>query len=275
MQSVRRSRGAQIAALAGTVALVLAGCRGILGVDERPNIVEDAGVDAGAEDADAAPPGPTFCDKLNPPAQHCSDFETGDLRKGWDQETKLPDPGVHGGGILEELRDPAGRMLLASTPALTADGQKAGANLFLTLPVRPTRVMVQADMNVITEEHVPANEALLMQVVFGNEGAVVVYRDSQGAAVLVTPDGKGARFPFWPLGSKHRVSISVDNAPVRGADGFAEAAIDGALGPELIVPAHFQKAGPPIVVIGVRTFAPVGPMKVAIDDIAIYWTPSK
>ncbi len=37
------------------------------------------------------------------------------------------------------------------------------------------------------------------------------------------------------------------------------------------MPAHFQKAGPPTVVIGLRTFAPVGAMKIVVDNIAIYW----
>jgi len=130
---------------------------------------------------------------------------------------------------------------------------------------------VQAQMKVITEQHEPDNEALLIQLVFGDEGAVVIYRDSLGAAVAVTPGGKAARFPSWPVGTTHTIGVSVDNTPARGADGFAEASIDGAIGPELIVPARFQNAGPPNVVIGLRTFAPVGAMQLVVDDVAIYW----
>lgn len=103
-------------------------------------------------------------------------------------------------------------------------------------------------MKVVTEEHRPDNEALVMQLVFGDEGAVVVYRDAEGAAVAVVPGGKAARFPSWPA---------------------------GAIGPALIVPAHFQNAGPPRVIIGLRTFAPVGEMKLVVDDVAIYWAARK
>ena len=262
--------------LGAIVVVQLAGCRDVLGIHEMAN-VDDAGADvANAVDNDAAPvTGPTFCDTLAPPAQHCADFEKGDLGAGWDAQGLLPDPAVHGGGTLGELRDPGGRKLVATTPTLIATGARAGANVFLLLPVRPSRLVVRAQMKVVTEEHRPDNEALVMQLVFGDEGAVVVYRDAEGAAVAVVPGGKAARFPSWPVGQDHTIGVSVDNAPVRGADGFAEASIDGAIGPELIVPAHFQNAGPPRVIIGLRTFAPVGEMKLVVDDVAIYWAARK
>jgi hypothetical protein len=178
---------------------------------------------------------------------------------------------VHGGASLEPLRDASGRKVLVTTPKLVATGQKSGANLFFTLPVRASRLFVKAELKVITEQHTPDNEALIIQLVFGDEGAVVIYRDTLGAAVAVVPGGKAARFPSWPAGTTHTIGVSVDNAPLRGADGFAEASIDDAIGPELIVPARFQNAGPPRVIIGARTFAPVGEMKLVVDNVAIYW----
>lgn len=256
----------------------LAGCRDVLGIREEAPLDDAGAADAAPADAASdAPPvtGPTFCDTLEPPAQHCADFERGALLAGWDAEGLNPDPMTHGGGTLGELRDPSGRKLVATTPVLVADGEKAGANLFFLLPVQPSRVVVQAQMKVVTESHQPDNEALVMQIVFGDEGAVVIYRDTLGAAVAVVPGGKAARFPSWATGATHTISVSVDNAPLRGADGFAEASIDGALGPELILPAHFQKAGPPRVIVGLRTFAPVGEMKLVVDDVAIYWAERK
>jgi len=257
---------------AGVLALaLLTGCRDVLGIRERPLVEEDAGAPDASADADAAPAAPTFCETLTPAPQHCADFEKGELLAGWDAQGLIPDPAVHGGGALAELRDASGRKLLVTAPALVATGQKAGANLFLTVPVRVSRLLVRAEMKVLTEEHLPDNEALIVQLVFGKEGAVVLYRDVEGAAVAVVPGGKAARFPSWPVGTTHTIGVSVDNAPVRGADGFAEASIDGAIGPELIVPARFQNAGPPNVVIGLRTFAPVGAMQLVVDDVAIYW----
>jgi hypothetical protein len=261
---------------AGRIGLVamaiaqLAGCRDVLDIRDRP-LVEDAGV-ADAMGVDAAETGPpTFCETLMPAAQHCADFERGELLAGWDAQLVVPDPAVHGGGALEELRDASGRKLLVTTPAKVATGDKAGANLFLMLPVRPTRLLVKAEMTVVTEDHQPDNEALVIQLVFGDEGAVVIYRDLEGAAAAVVPGGKAVRFPSWPAGTPHTIGLSVDNEPVRGPDGVADASIDGVLSPELLVPAHFQKAGPPRVIIGLRTFAPVGPMKLVVDDVAIYW----
>jgi len=84
----------------------LAGCRDLLGIHEMAT-VEDAGAAdvVNAPDTDAAPvTGPTFCDTLAPPAQHCSDFEKGDPGAGWDAQGLLPDPAIHGGGTLGELR---------------------------------------------------------------------------------------------------------------------------------------------------------------------------
>ena len=262
----------RLRASAVAVMVVTAGCRDVLDIRERP-LLEDAGAsaDTGGGAGDAASADPTFCDTLTPAPQHCADFEKGDLLSGWDAQGQVPDPATHGGGAFGELRDASGRKLVVTTPPLVATGEKAGANLFLTLPVRPSRLLVQAQMTVVTEEHLADNETLLVQLVFGNEGAVVVYRDTLGAAVAVVPGGKAARFPSWPVGTTHTIGVSVDNAPLRGADGFAEASIDGELGPELVVPAHFQNAGPPRVVIGLRAFAPVGAMKLLVDDVAIYW----
>ena len=70
----------------------------------------------------------------------------------------------------------------------------------------------------------------------------------------------------WPLGPQARAArVSRERMDWFRNDVRPSMPCLVALGPELIVPAHFQKAGPPTVVVGLCTFAPVGAMEIVVD----------
>jgi hypothetical protein len=263
--------GFRIAAVLMAGLLCMGGCRAVLGIDnDRPALGHEV-PDASAEDGDDAGR-QGYCSTLSPAAQRCVDFEEGDLFAGWDNEATTPNPGAIGGGIFEELLEPDGRKLLARLPALVGSGQHANAILLYSLASLPPRVSVYARLNVVTEDIPGTQELALMSIVFEDEGAVVVYRDRMGAAVAVVPDGKAARFPAWPVGAAHRISISVANGKsTLGEGALAFATIDGDFSPDLALPAHFMNARKARIMLGPSADSPMGEAKVAIDDVAIYW----
>jgi hypothetical protein len=261
--------GLRIVALLVGGAACLVACRGVLGIDDdRPALVspEAAPVEAGpGEEAGLSPN--AYCSTLAPPAQRCADFEADDLFAGWDNAGKTPNPGLVGGGSFAELLEPDGRKLLARTPALVATDQHAYATLQYTLPSLAPRISIRAKLKVVTENIPGPTELVIMSLVFGDEGAVVIYRDKDGPAIAVVPDGKAARIPSWPVGSSRTIGIVVTT----GANAFARGSIESEYGPELALPAHFANAKRPRVAIGPSVDAPMGEVALTIDDVAMYW----
>lgn len=249
------------------LAVLVAGVAVLIGCpDAQRGGVSTADAGSEAPQADARPRH-VFCATLMPAAQRCADFEEGELLAGWDSAGRTPNPGEQGGGILEELLEPDGRKVLARTPAIVTAGQRMAAVLLYTFPSQTPRLSVVAKLNVVTED-IPGEEQLaVMSIVFGDEGAVVVARDRQGATIQVVPNGKGARFPSWPAGTAHDVGIAV----ATGSTGFALGSIDSTFGPELLLPAHFAKAAHVRVAIGPTAPAPMGAAKISIDNVAIRW----
>jgi hypothetical protein len=258
-----------LAALLLGGAVCVAACRGVLGIDEdRPSIDTPDAVspDSDAATTDSERPLNPYCSTLAPPAQRCADFETGDLFTGWDNENKVPNPGLQGGGAFEELLELDGRKLLARTPALVGTGPHASATLLYTIPSVPRRISLRAKLNVLTED-IPAGELVVMALTFGDEGAVLVYRDREGSAIAVVPDGLGAHFPAWAAGAARTIGIVVGT----GTGAFARASLDGSWSPELALPAHFGNARQVYVAVGPSADAPMGAAKISIDDVALYW----
>lgn len=262
------ARIARVAGIAMIAGAVCGGCRAVLGIDgDRPVLdAAEAGPQEAPVEAGSAALNP-FCSTLSPAAQRCADFEEGDPFAGWDNAGKVPNPGASGGGSFEELVEADGRKLLARTPAVLGSGGKAAAVLLYTMPSLAPRISVRADLKVITEDIPGAQQLVVMSIVFGDEGAVVVYRDKDGSAVAVVPDGLAARFPAWPAGAVRSIGIVVGT----GANAFTRASVDGSWGPELALPAHFAKAQKPRIVLGPSVAATMGEAKISIDNVAIYW----
>ncbi len=177
------------------LAVLVAGVAVLIGCpDAQRGGVSTADAGSEAPQADARPRH-VFCATLMPAAQRCADFEEGELLAGWDSAGRTPNPGEQGGGILEELLEPDGRKVLARTPAIVTAGQRMAAVLLYTFPSQTPRLSVVAKLNVVTED-IPGEEQLaVMSIVFGDEGAVVVARDRQGATIKWFPTAKEHAFP--------------------------------------------------------------------------------
>ena len=250
-------------------ALVLpVGCRDLLDIEERPLLADvDGGSDAAADAADAAPRPPTYCTKLSPPAQHCADFDLGDVLEGWRGEGEVPYPGVNGGASLDTVARGGGRQLLAKLPTLVPPSNSAQSTLIFDVPVASERLSMNATFTVRSES-IPAGENVIVaSVAFGAAGGLVLYRDEEGGVIAVVPVGKAARFPSWAVGTEHTVGFVL--SLVAGAT-YVQGTIDGTLGPELVVPSSYAKEVPRIV-LGPAASAPMGAFEMAIDDVAIYW----
>lgn len=254
---------AGLACLAG-----LSGCRAVLGIHDDGRDVASA--DAGEEaevDAGRTAVNP-FCaaQSLPLPPPRCADFEQGDLFAGWDNQGQTPNPGLVGGGTFEELLATDGRKLAARTPPIVAADQHASAVLLYTMPSLAKNIGLRARLTVMTEEIPGPTTIVLMSIAFGDEGAVVVYRDREGTAIAVVPDGKAARFPTWPVGVARTVVLAV----ATGAKPSAQASLDGDAGPELVLPAHFSNARTRRVMLGPSVDGPMGEVKVSLDDVMVY-----
>ena len=245
---------------------LLVGCRDLLGIEERPLAAEiDGGTDAPLPDVAPAPA--TYCTTLSPPAQHCADFDVGDVFEGWRGQGEMPYPGINGGATFDVVPRGDGRQLLAKLPTLVPPSNPAQATLIFDVPMASERLSMTATFTVRTES-IPAGEnVILASVAFGTAGGLVMYRDEEGGVIAVVPVGKAARYPSWVVGTEHNVGFVL--SLVAGAT-YVQGIIDGTLGPELVVPASYAKEKPRIVV-GPAATAPMGAFEMSVDDVAIYW----
>jgi hypothetical protein len=247
--------------------MLLVGCRDLLDIHDRPLAAEvDGGSDA--QVADVMPPPPaTYCTALSPPAQHCSDFDVGDVFEGWRGQGEVPYPGLNGGATLDVVARGGGRQLLAKLPALVAPTSVAQATLIFDVPVASERLSMTATITVRSENIPAGEEIILASVAFGNAGGLVLYRDLEGGVIAVVPVGKAARYPSWTAGTEHTVGFVL--SLVTGAT-YVQGIIDGTLGPELAVPSSYAKERPRFV-MGPAASAPMGAFEMSFDDVAIYW----
>jgi hypothetical protein len=249
------------------MALGLVACRGVLGLEDRPSLEADAGA---PPDAEAGPPVSTFCSKLMPPAQKCSDFDGEDPFAEWDNGRLVPDPGLASGGTFELLAQTEGKSLLARLPGVVDKDKRVAATLQVDTPTLGKRLLLEAKLKVVTEQIPGDSNVVLLSIAFGDEGAVIVYRDATGPAMAVVPDGKGVKIDGWAIGKTHTVGVVV-SANKEGAL-TAQCRFDGEQSPELAVPTHFRMATrPPRIVVGPSALAPIGEVKVEIDDVTVYW----
>lgn len=266
----------------------LVACRAVLGIDDRPTIA-DAGSDAGddvADAGDAAPSPPGFCARLAPPPLFCADFDEGPLEKGWQNEGRTPDPGLFGGGTIEEdtvvFRSPP-RSIAFATPARVTSSQTAAAFVLTRIDYAPSAFRLDFDLRVATEE-IPQNgggRVILASVHFAPAGAVVLFRDALGTALGILDDttqaGTNAGLTERiAVGAWKTVTIHVANMPTDGGpDGWTNVTIDQIVAATLPLPATFQKVtAPPTVSVGVVVArGPIGPFRANVDNVRMDYLP--
>src|SRR5262249_25993730 len=145
----------------------------------------DAGPEAAAPDA-----GPRFCDRVTPKPELCTDFDDdGPLEALFDNAKVVPDPGLAGGGSIApdlELFNSAPRSVRMTADAVLV-GRNATAYLVKMYDGPRSNIDVAVDVHIVTED-IPATNGghvILVYFDFGAPGAILVYRDAVGPAVIV------------------------------------------------------------------------------------------
>ncbi len=273
MSVARFSLRPRAAALASALGLAVGawGCRGLIGIEDRP-LLADAGDDAGVE---ASAP-VSFCATLSPPAQFCSDFDDGALT-GWANEGKTPNPGESGGGtmVVGTLAHSAPFGLRVDTPALVGTSSNASSTLQKYLPNAP-RISVGFQMYLESEEF-PVGQGgfvILASLAFDQAGGVIFYRTGSGTWFGVAPSGERKKLPIpVGVGSWKNVKMVLRNTPLAGGvDGEAYLVLDGSVAVTVPLPAAFQSAAiSPRISLGAAGTGPAGAFRASFDDVAIYY----
>jgi hypothetical protein len=278
------------------MALLAAGCRGVLGIEPLPGIA-DAGADTreadakvGA-DADAKEPmpdssldaGPPFCGTLPPPAHGqliCSDFDESEttFESGWDNDDQVPDPGDINGGLLtldDALWFSAHRSLKVATPDNVSSTADVSAILVKTIGgVPPGSLIVDFEIYVSEEDVSSTGYILLADLDFG-VGTASLYLDSMGLEFEISPQFMTVHpvlRPF-PSGKWQSVQIIAENAPGdAGPDGWIHVSCSGNDATSAL-PSEFQSAGPLRVIIGSSAVGPVAAFAANYDNVVVYWGP--
>ncbi len=259
------------------LALLVPGCRGVLGVDPLPPL---ATTDAGSDAADDAPnvPDVRYCDTLSPAPQLCADFDGSNVYgDGFDNGKQKPDPGAQRGGTLalDTLVFRSGpASLLLQTPAVLQTSDSAAAILLTTLPRVTPRLAISFDVLIDSEDIPPGDGFVILAAVDYGIGAALFQRDSAGAAISVVPDGRTVHLAErFPLGVWKTVNLTIQNAPADGGpNGVVTGGIDAALGAQTPLPSKYQQVTTrPHVTIGPSAGGPAGAFKAHVDNVRLYY----
>jgi hypothetical protein len=270
---------------------VVAGCRGILGIDALPAEVP---ADAGSDDApsadvatDAVPgvdAGPPYCATLSPAPQFCADFDEPDFEVGWanDTDAGIPDPGEIGGGTLSADRKvflSAPASLLVSTPVKLTPTGNLSAIVVKTVP--PTsRFTLQFELFVDELDVTGAAGVTVAGLDFGSDGGIVIFLDTNGLELAVEgpgPDaGVGAvqHIMAFPTGIWTSIELIVSKLATVGSGepgGWVNVECRGG-STTAALPLLIQNRTVPFqVVLGSSPGAPVGPFTANMDNVRMYW----
>ena len=254
------------------VFLALAGCRGVLGIDDLPARPE---ADAAPDAADA---GPRFCDKVTPKPEFCADFDDdGPLEEAFDNAKVSPDPGVGGGGKidpdLEQFSSAPRSARLWSSAVLVARNATAYLAKMYDAPRANIDVVVDAKIATLDIPVTNGGHVIVLYLDFGAPGAIAVYRDAVGPAVAVfegasppTVTNITAPFPVGTWKSIHAFYLA--NATDGGANGEFHVLIDNTTGAIVPVPAALRAAKPSILV-GPTITGPMGKFEMNVDNVRI------
>ena len=282
--SAMRGGRAIFAALVAT--FIAAGCRGLLGIEERDLLAEGGTTEAGDEAApeEAGLPSSSYCDTLSPKPLFCADFDDGVLARGFENEDKTPDPGEFGGGLI--ARDTVtwksrGASAKLSLPSLLTGTSGASAFLLKPFTTIPSALRVDFDVRVATEYMPPktAGNVILATLHFVPTCSIELVRDSVGTALAVYVGKSGTRTsvvtvsqPF-PVGVWKRVTMFVHaDADAGSGSGIAEVSIENIPAASAPIPTTFPTPATQLnVSVGaVYGHGPTGPFEANIDNVRIY-----
>jgi hypothetical protein len=276
-----RARGVLVLLALTTIAF---GCRGLLGIEDRNVIADDAGAAEASEDAEPAetePPPSGYCDALSPKPAFCADFDEGALAKGFENEDKTPDPGEFGGGhITRDTTTVVSRPASAafSLPTLLTTSTRASAFLLKPFAPVPSALRVDFDLRVSTEYFQPkaAGNVTLATLHFVPTCSVELVRDSVGTALAVYIGNSGMQTSVvslteaFPVGVWKRVTIYVHAG--EDAGGIAEVSIDNIPAASAPVPTAFPTPATQLNVSVGAVFGrgPTGVFAANIDNVRVY-----
>jgi hypothetical protein len=280
-----------------TIAGVLAGCRGILGIEALPEevpgdaaigdaaVADVATADVGAGDVVEVDTGPSYCETLSPAPQFCADFDEGNFELGWDNDTDagIPDPGEIGGGSMLS----ADRMVFVSKPAsllvqtnykLSSTGNLA-AIVVKTVP-STSRLTVEFELYVDADQlDVMGSGVTVAGLDYGNDGDIEVFLDSDGLELALygpDPDAGATTVqhvtPF-PSGMWTTIELIVSTLPTAGQPG-GWVNVECAGGSATVaLPLLIENRVAPtfLVVLGSSPGGPVGPFRANFDNVRMYW----
>jgi hypothetical protein len=242
----------------------------------------DAAVSADATSAPEA----SFCQTLVPAADFCADFDEGDVKKGWDNASLVPDPFEVGGGTigLDDDDCDGTHAMAGNIPAISGPTIKGEeATLVKTFDVTPGFSMIfQLRMRIDTGGPSPGTRGFgVMNASLGPSGEIGridVYRDANGNGLTyfegVTPGARQA-FPVLPSGTWIELTLlikTIDPTIDGGAGGTATLVVDGTKVASVVLPGSFQSAT--VAWIEVGPSAGVGPLdafRARYDDVRAYF----
>jgi hypothetical protein len=293
-----RSRRAEIVIACfvciGAAPVVLAACRGVLGIDERPVIDNGDGGDASADGAfatdaaddvaDAFDAGPTYCDMVMPPPVFCDDFDHDKVIEYWDNINRTPDIGASGGGViafdLVNFRS-APKAAALSIPALTDKTMSASAFLQRTLHNAPPGLVATPDMTIqldvrVSTQYFPMSMGIvpIVTMSYGPDFLFIFQRDS-GTWISVANDIAQLNAPLI-VGEWQTLQLSIKNHPTSDA-GSGDAGNTGSITVRINtrdaitmpLPAAWQTADQKLVV-GPITSGPIGQFAMTVDNVIIW-----
>ncbi len=288
--NARVASPARAAFLGLAITGVVAGCRGILGIDALPAQVP---ADAGSDDAPSADvatdavPGvdarPPYCATLSPTPQFCADFDEPDFEVGWanDTDAGIPDPGEIGGGTLSadrKLSLSAPASLLVSTPAQMTTGN-ISAIVVKTVPAT-SKLILQFELYVDKLDVMEAAGVTVAGLDFGNDGDIAIFLDKNGLELAVEGPGPDAgvaavqHITAFPSGSWTLIELIVSKVATIGTGepgGWVNVECLGG-STTAALPLLIQNRTVPFqVVLGSSPGAPVGPFTANMDNVQMYW----
>jgi serine/threonine-protein kinase len=225
----------------------------------------------------AAPvtPAAAFCTTVSPKPDFCADFEGKELRAGFYNADKNPDPGENGGGTirLRAAHDGESAAAEMTAPTLEAATNKAAAMLIAELA--PIHYATIAFKLRIDEEKFLDEKAVAMvfQLDFGKAGAVTIARKQAGMQLSVYDGPSAAKAPFAmtiPVGKWTSFKVLVRNFPVTD-DGRGEVQVMGdGVAATLPLPAAIQGFDKPRLDLGiVAAKGPLDTFRVTYDDVFV------
>jgi hypothetical protein len=288
--TLARSKGRSTIAYAGALAFAAfacaAGCRAVLGIEERPLLEADGGesdadepldpeLDAGA---DVRPE--TSCDSVTPAPAFCADFDWGDVLGGWSNENRKPDLGQAGGGTItadDTTSKSEPRSANLRIPAVVASTQTASAILVKTVRDLPAEgAQVDFDVKIDTELFpdgkglVPLLTAYLGVYDKRTDETIILARGPAGM-YLASADELVKVTSAFPLGVWISVSITFDRrSPVAGSGGVAKLRFDVRDAASVTLATKALSSPELTISLGPITSGPIGAFGMHVDNVRVY-----